>query len=236
MMWYLMRENSFVRLCSLPTLEKLEFFDMLNSVLVDRPSNWSECVSLSKNLFYRLFIANVNDANFVLEQLGSNVKRYPIKDANSEHVQRFVLSSSMLFAKMFAIEDNSIKGLNEKQMFQLIKKTSCSTTVANQKRNESYKKPEKFIDLVSFPHSMTPDTIFLQYPGDLRDMTIQPIEPFVDDYYVNMFIESTIKLRLFNFKNNFSGIKLLDGFSSQVSTVEFKFPCFRWSHKFIDLL
>lgn len=236
MMWYLMRENSFDRLCSLPAIEKLEFFDMLNSVMVDRPSNWSDCVKLSKNLFHRLFITNVNDANFVQQQMGSTVRRYPVKDVNNEHAQRFVLSSSMLYAKMFAIEDNLIRGLDEKQMFQLIKKTSYSTPVSNLPKNEVYKKPEKFTDLVSFPHSMTPNTISLQYPNELRDMTIQPIEPFDDDHYVNMFIESAIKFRMFNVNGDFGGFKTLSGLANKISTIEFKFPCFRWSHKFIDLL
>ncbi len=236
MKWYLLRENSFNRLDNLPAMDKLEFVDAINSVLTDRPANLTDCVKLSKNLCHRIFITNVEDANKVLIQMGRNERRYPISSVNINIARKFILASSLLFAKMFNIKDNNEVQPSEETTSKLISETPYSIPTSSLSENKIYQKPEKFVDLKFFSNSKTQSTISLKYPDDLSGIAIQPIAAFIDNPLVNQFIDSTIRLRRYNFQNKFPVFQGINSYHVHNCKLEFEFPYFCWSHMFGQLL
>lgn len=236
MKWYLVTKDSYDKLESLSPVDRVEFFDCINSVLADRPRTLADCVLWATNLFHRIFTFNVEKAREALKEMGRGDKRFPLKDTSDKTVRKFISTSALLLAKMYNIKDEKGNEPTAENIHQLIDYTSHSISLSTSQNEKPFIKLTKFIDMMHLDHNITKNGVLLEYPEDLADMVIKPISPFIDNALVKDFVDSTIRLRFFNFKNSFPKFSDISSKNVKIYRGEFAHPYFRWSHNFLNLI
>ncbi len=224
--WFIQRPNCAELINELDAKEFLEISSTINSLLALSKCNIDDCVKWAFDIWFRVFVTNVEVANTELIKLRrANRFKANIHEMYKMNID-FISSAAEILALMIGL--SGVTKENIKTRSEIHYKANYQKRIPTLR----YKNTEKFMDLILDVTNEEMDHAKRKFLSTAvhQGKRITVIEPTSENEIVKKFLASATRIRYFNFTNSLNiNSSLLHNFHRK------KIPVFPASHLFLNI-